>query len=49
MIYGCAVLRCFVWAFLNCSEQWLLLVAMCKLFVAVASLMVQGLQACRLQ
>lgn len=41
IIYGCAVLHCFV-GFLNCSEQWLLLVATCKLFVAVVSLVGAG-------
>jgi len=36
-------LRCFVRAFLNRREQWLLFPAVCRLFFAVASLVEQGL------
>ena len=37
-------LRCFARVFLNCSEQWLLFIAGHKLFIVVASLVVeQGL------
>ena len=34
-------LRCCVWAFCSCSEQGLLFVAVCRLLIAVASLVAE--------
>ena len=37
----CWVYVAFAWAFSSCDKQWLLSVAMCRLFIAVASLVAE--------
>ena len=34
-------LRCYVWAFSSCGEQWLLFVAVCGLLIVVAPLVAE--------
>ena len=50
-IFGCATfLRCFTQAFSSCSQLGLLLVAVLRLLIAMASLVAeQGLKVCGLQ
>ena len=34
-------LHCCMWAFSSCGERWLLFVAVCRLLISVASLVVE--------